>query len=287
MSLAIPSAESLSEAWLRALEAAAGSAGGRVVNLVMTVTDPAADEVQLIRGGLDRHLRHLDTQSVDTVAETVFPRSLYTRPCVDWAPDLPQGRADEIDGYAEDLYADYSSMLPLLRTCHSNRLGTYFSRMISWPGREPGGMNQLDLLIQRLRQVRTRGQATVNTLDVDLSADSQDPAMLFGGAQVYAASDRRSRGFPCLVHLDFSLLNGILHCAAVYRHHYLVTKAYGNLLGLSWLMEFICRQTGFKMGELVVLAGLADSKDLPRSKELARRLRDALDHGGGMFGDMS
>ena len=47
---------------------------------------------------------------------------------------------------------------------------------------------------------------------------------------------------------------------AVYRHQYLITKAYGNLVGLSRLMHFLCEQTGAECGELVVHATLADAE---------------------------
>ena len=286
---------SLSEAWLRSLEKTTNSNGGRVINLVMTVTEPMR-EIELIRTHLDNHLETIEEQSVNTVAHTIFPKSLYVHPNIDWTSSKQPGNATDIDKAAidkaaQDLYDRYISALPVLLTCHSNRIGTYFSRMISWPGKESGGVNQLDLLIQRLRKVSNNGQSTNNTLNMDLSADSQAAdsqtfSCIFGGTQVYAADDMRFRGFPCLVHLDFSLLNGVLHCAAVYRHHYVVSKAYGNLLGLSWLMDFLCHQTGFKMGELMVVAGLADAKSsLIKSRELAFRLRKYLDHGDGLFGE--
>lgn len=48
--------------------------------------------------------------------------------------------------------------------------------------------------------------------------------------------------------------------AATYRHQYLVTKAYGNLLGLSRLLGFLAQQTGFEVGELMVNATFADAE---------------------------
>jgi hypothetical protein len=80
------------------------------------------------------------------------------------------------------------------------------------------------------------------------------------GLQTYAATDRRQRGFPCLVHVDLTLLDGKLSMLAVYRHQYLVTKAYGNLVGLSRLLRFLAQQTGYEVGELSVQATLADDE---------------------------
>ena len=47
------------------------------------------------------------------------------------------------------------------------------------------------------------------------------------------ANDTRVRAFPCLVHLDVSLLDNRLHLLAVYRDWHLISKAYGNLIGLT------------------------------------------------------
>ncbi|MEW5992749.1 MAG: hypothetical protein AB1736_15590, partial [Chloroflexota bacterium] len=80
------------------------------------------------------------------------------------------------------------------------------------------------------------------------------------GLQVYAATDRRQRAFPCLVHIDLTLLAGRLSMLAVYRHQFLLTKAYGNLIGLSDLLRFLAQQTGFGVGEIAVQATLADDE---------------------------
>src|SRR5262249_18505243 len=86
---------------------------------------------------------------------------------------------------------------------------------------------------------------------------------------------RRTRGFPCLTHVDLTLHRGRLHATAVYRHQYLIDKAYGNLLGLSWLLQFLCQQTGYQLGELVVHATLADAQGRSRGLAIARDARDA------------
>ena len=57
-------------------------------------------------------------------------------------------------------------MLPLLLTASGNRSGTYFSRMVSWPGKEAGGVNQLALRISRLRGERRNSRSTHNALEI-------------------------------------------------------------------------------------------------------------------------
>lgn len=276
MSHALKSASSLSEAWLLALEQTVDSPGGRMAHLMMTVTQPGL-EITCIRDGIERELALTGQQSVDTVAGTIFPRSLYSDPGLAWHPRLRAEQQHALDKAAADLYDRYLSSLSLLRTVRANEIGTYFSRMISWPGKGPGGINQLARVIHRLRDVRRCGRATENKIDLDTSADGLNGATILEGAQICAADDKRTRGFPCLVHLDFSLLNGELHCAAIYRHHYLIDKAYGNFIGLSNLMQFLCQQSGVGMGELVVLAGVADCQGIRRSRKLAAALRCAMD----------
>ena len=156
--------------------------------------------------------------------------------------------------------------------------------MISWPGKTAGGFNQLAARIERLRAEHSAGKTTNNTLDMDLAADAlvDNPTGEedVPGVQVYAATDQRTRSFPCLTHIDLTLFQGRLHATAVYRHQYLIDKAYGNLLGLSWLMHFLCQQSGFEVGELVVHATLADAQGHARASALGREARAALETRG-------
>jgi hypothetical protein len=250
------------------------------------VTDPGS-EVPEVRDAVDRGLERAGMQSVDTVAETIFPSSLYSDPGFDWTTALDVDGMATLDGAASDLYLAYEEILPLLRTVHANRSGTYFSRMITWPGKESGGTNQLQLRIDGLRAQQRAGRQRNNTLDIDVAADSlaSGPGEILDGVQVYAVTDRRTRGFPCLTHVSLTLHDGRLHCTAVYRHQYLVEKAYGNLMGLSALLRFLCQQTGYAVGELCVHATMADAQlgEGAWVHELARDARSALtaDANGG------
>ncbi len=258
MSELLNATKTISEAWLQALTYTASQRNGRCVHLVMTVENPGSED-EAIRGALDQALNATETQSVDTVAGTIFPKPLYKSPGFSWSPDLDEPAVRALDVAARDLYQRYEQMLPLLLKFRGNSRGTYFSRMISWPGKEPGGTNQLDMRISRIRGEFANRRRTNNTLDIDIGADALVSEPL-AGVQVYAPSDQRMRGFPCLVHIDLTLVDGTLHCLAVYRHQYLITKAYGNLVGLSRLMHFLCEQTGADCGELVVHATLADAE---------------------------
>jgi hypothetical protein len=273
--IALPVVESLSEAWVLGLEVAAAEKGGRLVHMVMTVSQPGL-EVPLVRTLLDESLAKAARQSIGTVAGTIFPSVLYTDPGFDWFPEIDRDKEALLDDAATSMYQRYGEMLPLLLTASGNSRGTYFGRMVSWPGKQAGGVNQIAARITALRREHRIQRATNNTLDIDVAADSVEPLR---GVQMYAATDKRIRGFPCLTHIDLTLYNGRLHCTAVYRHQYLVEKAYGNMLGLSRLLEFLCQQSGYGLGELVVHATLADSErgKFPAVTALASEARAALD----------
>lgn len=272
--IALPPAATVSEAWMLALERVVSAPQGRLVHVVSTVTQPGT-EIPEVRAVLDAALVEAGKQPVATVAETIFPRSLYPDTGFGWMPGIAADKEVELDSAASALYSSYSEMLPLLLTAPGNNRGTYFGRMVSWPGKEAGGPNQLADRIRALRSEHTSGRRRNNTLDIDVAADSLEPVR---GLQVYAATDRRRRGFPCLTHIDLTLDDGQLHCTAVYRHQYLIEKAYGNALGLSDLVQFLCLQTGYVPGELVVHATMADAqrRDFPAGARLVEEARAAF-----------
>jgi hypothetical protein len=275
MSELLHAVPSVSEAWLLSLERTAEAPGGRAVHVVSTVTEPGT-EIGPVRQVLDDVLAAAEAQPVETVAETIFPISLYPDPGIDWSPELAGRDQEALDQAAATLYESYTDMLPLLLTVSANSRGTYFSRMITWPGKEAGGTNQLAARIDGLRREHAARRLTHNALDIDVAADALAGENDLRGLQVYAATDRRIRSFPCLTHIDLTLYRGRLHATAVYRHQYLIDKAYGNLLGLSWLLGFLCQQSGWEMGELAVHATLADAQGSPRGLAVARRARAAL-----------
>lgn len=269
---ALVTAANVSEAWIRTLDVASKEGGNRRVHLITAVSDPAC-EVVAVRNVLDNFLAGRGQQSVSTVSQTIFPTSLYEDPGFGWEPGMSEKDEAILDDAAADLYSSYIGMLPMLMTVPANNRGTYFSRMITWPGTQEDGTNQLALRIDRLRSEARNGRRTNNTLDIDVGADALATEAPPAGIQVYDVGDMRMRGFPCLTHIDLTLYQGALHCTAVYRHQYLIEKAYGNFVGLAALMRFLCQQGGCELGELVVHATLADA-ELGR-RWVARLVADA------------
>jgi hypothetical protein len=263
MTLYIEPASDFSSAWLATL-AAVDAQGGTATHVITTVTDPGEENAG-IRSSLDallyaRYLGGRRIQRIDTVAGTIFPSALYRDQGFAWDPDLAAPAATALDEAAADLYRDYADMLPILETDSSNKLGLYFARMIHWPKGQGQGENQLAGRIRYLRGERRQGHGRANAADIAVAGDGVYAPSPAAGVQLYAADDRRTQGFPCLVHIDLSVHGGRLHLLAVYRHWHLITKGYGNLLGLSHLQSFLSQQSGYPVGELVVVAGTANSE---------------------------
>lgn len=261
MSRYIEPVTGVSQAWIAVVEAMNAEPDGTATNVMVTIPRPSVDDVVEVRRVLDRELRARGNHEVLTVANTLFPSTFYQPPAHSWAPALPASAIAELDDAAERLYTEYLDIFPALRRVPANVRGTYFSRMISWPGKTGTGTNQLKERIEFLRKERINGRGTSNVSDLVIAGDGEfDLDGTGAGIQEYAATDRRSRGFPCLVHIDVSVHHGALSLTAVYRHWHLITRAYGNMIGLTRLQEFLCQQTGFAIGEFVVVAGYANAE---------------------------
>jgi hypothetical protein len=266
---------SISEAWLQTLDVVNSQPAGKMVHVLTSASKPWLPEDADIRAALDRVLlpskRHPRLQSVDTIANTIFPSALYPDPGKSWSPvrgadNQPMTRA------AERLYKNYATIFPNLRRAHSeNKKGTYFSRMISWPGKDMGGTNQLERRLQHLRSMNSNHKSAFNASDIALAEPACDDDYDLG-VNIYAATDHRTRSFPCLVHVDIGVYQNKLNLLGVYRHQYLIQKGYGNMIGLARLQKFLAQQSGYDIGELAVQATFATAEQDMFSKGGVDRL---------------
>lgn len=259
-------AEDIATAWIEALKDVNDTDDGTATNLVLTVCHPDLGTDTEATRAVDAMLGARKRRGVATVANTLFPSALYNAPGWTWAPELPPDEVAELDDAATKLYAVYMDLLPQLRQEHANRGGTYFSRMISWPGKTGTGNNQLQERITFLRGEHASGKGTSNASNISVAGEADTPdadgedldLAVAAGLEEYAVTDHRIQGFPCLVHIDISVRQGKLSLLAVYRHWHLITRGYGNLVGLARLQSFLCQQTGYRMGELTVVGGHAN-----------------------------
>src|SRR5262249_45625994 len=111
----------LSRAWLAAMEHLL-AVGGKEVNLVTAIESVDCEELA-IRQEIDAFLslrRFSKTWPISTVANTIFPASLYL-------PHLGEAARDH-------LYNMHREGDDIRRRLPANRSGTYFDRLIAWPG---------------------------------------------------------------------------------------------------------------------------------------------------------
>jgi hypothetical protein len=251
----------IAEAWVDALETAATFKGGVTTGFVVTVTDPLSDPNTAVTGLVGAALSTAKQQRVETIANTLFPRSLYRNSGPGWSPAMKKADVARLDAAAERLYSNYIDMLPTLMSEPTNNRGTYFSRMVTWTGKERGGINQLAKRVEQLRKAHENRQSSQSAADLTLEVPGEDVTMM-----EYAANDNRKISFPCLVHISMTVHEGRLSLTAIYRNWYLITRGFGNLVGLSRLLAFVCDQTGYAPGELVVHATKVNAEFKPYRK---------------------
>ena len=243
MAVFIPSG-SVSEAWLRSM-LSLREQDGEMAHLVVCLQPPVM-ECPAVTAALDDLLRrHPKAFPIRKVAGTIFPREFY----------LPDRLGA---GARQHLYENHG----LARTIEkrTNRKGTYFDRMVCWPGGD-GEINQLENKIIYLRKMVAKGTHTCNAFEIALASAPAEDRPEGQDIQIYDPErDRSIYGFPCLSHISISLVKGKLHLTAMYRNQYFLQKAYGNYLGLLRLLAFLAREIGVEAGELLCVATHADDE---------------------------
>jgi hypothetical protein len=235
----------LSLAWGRALRLVSAPGRAEVTPLIVAITGfdkhgAVAEELR-IRNALDDLLSAEGMQQVETVANTIFPRSL-------WNPASPRVR----------IYERYFEILPRIRqSTRKNARGTYFERMIS--AGPAGRENQLDFSISTYL---TRPGMRRSALQVAIFDPHRDHS-----AAAYL-------GFPCLQHVTFAPSREGLCVNALYATQYMVERAYGNYLGLCRLGQFVSHEMGIPIARLTCLIGIAEC-EVPKAK--LSRILEAVD----------
>ncbi len=245
--------ESLSSAWVSAMKVLV-SGGGPIANLAVSVQDPMAEDPQ-VRSALDRMIsEHRDSGGrkifpVETVANTIFPIEYF--------------RSHGDQKHRMHGYTKYLESQGTRRRARGSRRGTYFERMINWPG----GINQIEHVIGRLHEARRQNDSSSNKTEIALNTPADYDLQVY-----HPARDRVIEGFPCLSHISLSLVAGRLNLTSLYRSQYFDTRAYGNLLGLSRLLTFISQESGYPVGELLNVATYA-KLDRPTGLGVRRQAR--------------
>ena len=226
---------SISEAWLTSVALAANSPRHEVTNLSVTINGlehQGPQESPQVRGLLDGMLFAKNKGSVNTVASTIFPASL-------WNPQRPK----------EVLFERYLRAFPKIRKHRANRRGTYFERMINYPASNGESFNQLKHVIETYgggNHRRSALQASVIVPWRDLN-------------------NARQLGFPCMQQVSFlpTSANKSLHVVGFYPHQYLFQRAYGNYLGLIRLGKFVAHEMHLTLTAMTCVSTIAELEVRP------------------------
>lgn len=229
MSLLIE-ANTISEAWLRAVEYLLAQPDHRAAHLLLSVTD-APDEVAGVRRCVDKLLPSSGPSTeLERVADTIFPEDLYD-------PD------------EDDAFVKLMERWKLSREFEALTVpnGNYFDWMVDYPSPR-GGFNQIEHVLTRLKTSYGSGVINSNQCELGVSDPGNELRIQTPGTH------RRTRGFPCLSHISITLYEGRVNLAATYRSQDFVHKAYGNLLGLGRLIRFLAFESGYQPGEVLCIA---------------------------------
>lgn len=238
--LALVDQDTVAVAWLKAIKALSDNSN-RAFNLIYSINKPSTltklDE-KIIRK-FDLFAKDHSLHPSNTVANTIFPLDTFL--------------SNRSDGFYE-YYLD--NILPKVR----KQWGTYFERMIRrknddgtfMVGKDGAILNPLDSLLKKVKN-RLKGSGTTTHYEMALDDALLDLATFDphhdGNYQV---------GGPCLSHLSFKVDNsGVLRLTALYRSHWYVARALGNLIGLARLQAFVAMETGATVGPLTIVASEA------------------------------
>lgn len=230
----------LSQSWLSILDEINSNKGTTELSpLVLTITDFTENENT--RKVLDKHLYKNNKQSIETVSETIFPKSLYKLFLND----------------RHSFYQEYIGNFPRIKKLagRKNNRGTYFQRLIDY-NEENGNVNQIENIIESIngnsKIRRSKYQASIFDPNRDHITDAY-------------------QGFPCLQHLTFYVTKekGLV-LNSFYAIQHLYEKAYGNWLGLINLGKFVSEEIGipFERFNCFVSIEKLDGLTKTKAKEL-------------------
>ena len=192
-------------------------------NLLINIETPC-DYTDLGNWLIDYNPCDHNGDNIKNVVNTIFPYKLQSR----------MGNRNSFFQKYESIYG---------RAWSHKRWGTYFQRLISYGKHfNPSHPNQIERAIVALsRPINQKSSITFHLTDSSLDANT------------------RPRGAPCwhfgelICHPDRSV-----DLLAVYRNHDYFNKAFGNFIGLSKLLKFLCTESGRNPNHLIIHSVHAD-----------------------------
>lgn len=232
-------ADTCPQVWLAAAEFLMEQPAQSASSVVLAARTPALmnEAAFAIHDCVDDFLRSHGRLAVATVAASIFPANFY------------------MHAGAAGVYEDY------LRPPFPSRWGFYALRMLRKTvvvgGRQSfREINPLRILVNKIKgQLAARPMRAAYEMGMLEGDDLLELPIHDTGSD-----SRRTRGQPCLSHLSFKLLphEHQVTLTALYRRHYYVEKALGNLIGLAQLLSFVATETGLNVGPLICHSTLAN-----------------------------
>lgn len=226
----IPASENLSLAWAEVFAALMGRGTAELGPVVVMISDfddaGNPNEIKQIRERVDKELDRLTGRSVDDVATTIFPASL-------WNPNLNDG--------GKSLFARFEKIWPRLQERTAlNSKGSYFQRLTAYNGPNGKTINQLENVIETYKDGLRRRSA--------FQASIYDPAQ--------DHTKEPYQKFPCLQQLSFAPSGKELTVTGYYMLQYAVDRAYGNYLGLCRLGRFMAQQMDLRLKRVICISSV-------------------------------
>jgi hypothetical protein len=242
----------LSHAWAKAFLHIIDNPGKEISPLVVSITgfnDGIPNEDIDIRQSLDKCLGDNDEQKIHTVANTIFPDSLWRRSKYQ----------------RHELFERYLKFLPrakAIKHCkQKNSRGLYFERLIAF-GSGPCNGNQIEFILseyhKRTGVRRTMFQASIFDPGRDHVRSAQLP-------------------FPCLQHVSFVPQGETqtLTMNAFYATQQIFNKAYGNYLGLCRLGNFMAKEMGLTFNRMNCFVGVAKLDNITKTSDTLAPVKEA------------
>lgn len=231
-------------AWLQAFDEITKPGTDEIAPLVVCITgfeNNLVSENLNVRKLLDKALAMRGLQSIRTVANTIFPASL-------WNPGRP----------AAALFARYTRVAKKLRHYKLNRNGIYFERMIDFhPKDTKEGLNQLKYMLA----TRAGGNHRRSAYQISVVDPTHDH------------TDQPRRGFPCLQQVSVTPIAGNeLSITGLYATQTMFERAYGNYIGLCDLGRFFAHYWDLKLSRVTCVSSVAQLDTDNISKTDARKL---------------
>lgn len=222
-------AKSCPEAWLSAIKHLLNCEGYNRFNLSLAIESPElmSEHDFHIFNTVDEFLRGKNRDEIKplaTVAGTIFPANYYER--------------EGVKGVYESFPSDYSKLGA------QGGWGIYATRMIKMETKN-GIINPLKELIEKIKRLKHLNHSAYEMNIID---------NVIYDIPLYRTDKDFNRHLrqPCLSHLTFKIYpNQQLSLVVMYRSHYYITKALGNLIGLAQLQSFVATEVGLKVGPLI------------------------------------